>query len=90
MTTQGVVLGGGGQVARELQRTQPKAWNVRYLTRDTLDITRTTQLDSVLAEQNVAWVINAAAYTAVDRAEEQAEQAERVNGEAPGALAAYA
>lgn len=88
MTTQGVVLGAGGQVARELQQTQPQAWNVRYLSRDTLDITRTSQLESALAEQGVAWVINAAAYTAVDRAEEQAELAERVNGEAPGALAA--
>lgn len=88
MTTQGVVLGAGGQVARELQQTQPQAWNVRYLSRDTLDITRTSQLESVLAEQGVVWVINAAAYTAVDRAEEQAELAERVNGEAPGALAA--
>ena len=88
MTTQGVVLGAGGQVARELQQTQPQAWNVRYLSRDTLDITRTSQLESALAEQGVAWVINAAAYTAVDQAEEQAELAERVNGEAPGALAA--
>ncbi len=88
MTTQGVVLGAGGQVARELRQTQPQAWNVRYLSRDTLDITRTSQLESALAEQGVAWVINAAAYTAVDRAEEQAELAERVNGEAPGALAA--
>lgn len=54
------------------------------------DITDRTQVATVLRDARPDWVINAAAYTAVDRAETDQEKAEAVNGRAPGYIAAEA
>jgi len=82
-----LVLGAGGQVAQELRLTQPSHRVASYLTRAELDITDAASVAAALEARDVSWVINSAAYTAVDRAEEQPELAEQVNGLGPGVLA---
>lgn len=85
-----LVLGGGGQLGRELARTPPPAgWTVRAVPRAAADITDPTAIGRLLDESpQTRAIINAAAYTAVDRAESDREAAFAVNATAPGMLAA--
>lgn len=79
-----LVFGSTGQVARELREIVPKA---RFLARSDIDLLHPLGCaDAVLREQPAA-VINAAAYTAVDKAEDEEELAMLANAEAPGAMA---
>ncbi len=57
------------------------------LGREGCDLANPDTIHKAMAEINPALVLNAAAYTAVDRAESEPELAMRVNGEAPGVLA---
>lgn len=89
---QGVILivGAGGQLGNELIRTAPESVRLISLDESKLDITdQPTVLDQV-GKYQPDWIINAAAYTAVDKAEEQVDLAYRVNrdGAANMALAA--
>ncbi len=79
-----LVTGTNGQVGRELAR---RAQNVLALDRSGLDIGDAGAVDRVLAEARPALVINAAAYTAVDRAEQEPEAALRINRDGPAYLA---
>jgi dTDP-4-dehydrorhamnose reductase len=76
-----VVTGAAGQLGRELLRTAPEPVSLVAFSREDLDITRVDAVDSALAEARPDLVINAAAYTAVDRAEEEPDQAFAVNAE---------
>lgn len=80
-----LVFGKTGQVARELQRLGGDA--VIALGRDQADLSNPEACASAISETNADAVINAAAYTAVDRAEEEEALALRINGEAPGLMA---
>ena len=80
-----LIFGRTGQVARELARLAPGA---RFLGRDEADLTDPAACGAVILAARPAAVINAAAYTAVDRAEAEAGTARLVNAEAPGAMAA--
>ena len=82
-----LVTGAGGQLGRELQGTTPADWTVVALDRATLDIADTGSLRAALDRVRPAAVINAAAYTAVDKAETEAELAARSNVEGPSVLA---
>src|SRR5262245_2722417 len=84
-----LLLGGSGQVGTEFQ-TLPLPRNVEVAAPDAgvLDITDHEALDSVIAEGSWSAVINAAAYTNVDRAESDEAIAQAINGEAPARLAA--
>ena len=82
------ITGAGGQLAWELARTVPTGIEVVALTRADLDIGDEQQVRKTLADLKPSAVINAAAYTAVDRAESESELAYRVNAEGPGHLAA--
>jgi dTDP-4-dehydrorhamnose reductase len=83
-----LLLGGSGQVGTELQ-TLPLPRGVEIVAPDegALDLTDHDALDSVIAEGSWSAVINAAAYTDVDRAESEEAKALAVNGEAPARLA---
>lgn len=80
-----VVFGRSGQLARELARIAPRA---RYLGRDQADLTDPDACAAAI--RGARAVVNAAAYTAVDRAESQADLAHAVNATAPAAMAAAA
>ncbi|MBL9056511.1 MAG: dTDP-4-dehydrorhamnose reductase [Rhodobacteraceae bacterium] len=79
-----LVFGQTGQVARELQRRAPGA---SYLGRAAADLTDPAACAAALRAARPDAVINAAAWTAVDRAETEEAEATVVNGDAPGAMA---
>jgi len=77
-----LVVGAGGQVGRALV-----ARGAFGLTRADLDITDLAQVRAAISARSYRTVINAAAYTAVDRAESDAAAAQAVNRDGPGNLA---
>jgi dTDP-4-dehydrorhamnose reductase len=79
-----LVFGKTGQVARELQRLAPDA---TYLGRDAADLMNPASCAAAIAASDAAAVINAAAWTAVDKAEAEEAAATVVNGDAPTAMA---
>ncbi len=79
-----LVFGQTGQVARELQRRLPDA---TYLGRDRADLSDSASCAAAIAGGTWDAVINAAAWTAVDKAETEEAAATVVNGAAPGAMA---
>jgi dTDP-4-dehydrorhamnose reductase len=85
-----LVLGGGGQIARAVAATAPARHEVVLKTRAQLDIGDAAGVARALAESRADWIVNGAAYTAVDLAEDQPEQAIAANNTAVGILAAAA
>ncbi len=83
-----LVVGAGGQLGRELVRSAPADIDCEALTRARLDIADPAAVDACLAEFAPSQVINAAAYTAVDKAEAEPGAAQRGNAEGPANLAA--
>lgn len=82
-----LVTGAAGQVGAELRASCPAGWDCTAVDRATLDITdRAAVLDTV-ARVKPALIVNAAAYTAVDKAETERDLAFKVNAHAPGHLA---
>jgi dTDP-4-dehydrorhamnose reductase len=83
-----IATGGAGQVGTELiRRAAASNVNLTALTRAELDITDATAIRAVLKDAQPDVVINAAAYTAVDKAEEDGDTAFAVNRDAPGHFA---
>jgi dTDP-4-dehydrorhamnose reductase len=82
-----LITGGDGQVGRALGATAPDGIDVVAEGRGRFDLTNAAAMAAQLAAVRPAWVINCAAYTAVDRAEANYAQALRINGEAVGDLA---
>ena len=80
-----LVFGRTGQVATELQRLVPEA---QFLGRDQADLMDPSACAAAIRAARPAAVINAAAWTAVDRAETEEAAATVVNGAAPTAMAA--
>ena len=64
-----LVTGAGGQVGRELARTVPPGLALTALGRQDLDIGDAAAVAAAIAASGARWIVNAAAYTAVDRAE---------------------
>ena len=88
-----LLLGKNGQVGLELQRSLAPLGEVIALDRHsqpTGDLSDLEGLATTIRHLQPAAIINAAAYTAVDKAEAEPEQARRVNAEAPGLLAMLA
>ena len=84
-----LVTGGKGQLGTELTRYPwPDGWNVTAIDLADLDLTDTLAIAGMISGTPWAAVINAAAYTAVDRAESDVVTAWRVNALAPAAIAA--
>lgn len=84
------ITGSSGQVGFELQRQFAIFGSVLAPTRQELDLTNAQAVDEYLAINKPALILNAAAYTAVDKAESEPAQAKRLNTELPAQLAEYA
>jgi dTDP-4-dehydrorhamnose reductase len=85
-----LVTGVTGQVGGALLKVLGSIGPVVAAGRDQLDLTQVDRIASVLDRIGPQLIVNPAAYTAVDRAEDERELAFRVNAEAPGAIARWA
>lgn len=86
-----LLIGADGQVGWELQRSLAPLGNLTRTTLNgrwerALNLASAESIASVLRETQPDIVINAAAYTAVDKAETEYELAQSINGDAPGLL----
>ncbi|MEH2246186.1 dTDP-4-dehydrorhamnose reductase [Nostoc sp.] len=82
-----LLIGSNGQVGQELQQILPDYGNIISLARPTVDLTQPDTLRSVIRSKQPQIIINTAAYTAVDKAESEAELATAINATAPLILA---
>ena len=82
-----LVFGQTGQVARELARRMPLGVSAEFLGRGQADLADPAACAAAIAACDADVVINAAAWTAVDKAEAEEAAALVVNGAAPGAMA---
>jgi dTDP-4-dehydrorhamnose reductase len=82
-----LVVGAAGQVGRAIAHTAPPEAELILRTRAQLDIGDAAAVAAALAQTPVDWIVNAAAYTAVDRAETDAAAAHATNDLAVGVLA---
>ncbi len=82
-----LVVGAGGQVGRAVGKAVPVGQDVVSKTQEQLDICDETAVAAALEQIHADWIVNAAAYTAVDRAESEAAQALAINDTAVGILA---
>jgi dTDP-4-dehydrorhamnose reductase len=82
-----LLTGKDGQIGWELQRALAPLGVVGAYGRDGLDLRDLKRVRALVREFGPDVIVNAAAYTAVDRAEEEPEVADQVNGLAPGVLA---
>lgn len=85
-----LVIGKAGQVGRELLRTLAPLGEVVAVGRDQLDLTVPASIAACLRTVRPNAIVNAAAYTAVDRAESEINLAYAVNAKAPEVMAAEA
>jgi dTDP-4-dehydrorhamnose reductase len=85
-----LVAGAGGQLGRALQDCAPAGVTVIAPSEAEFDITDAATVARVIADSRVDVVFNAAAYTAVDKAEADAAPAQLINADAVALLAAYA
>jgi len=74
-----LLTGGSGQLGFELKRQMPSGFSLTAPTSKQLDICNTGQVKETLHELNPHLIINAAAFTAVDKAEQERGQAFAVN-----------
>ncbi|WP_424930941.1 dTDP-4-dehydrorhamnose reductase [Amaricoccus macauensis] len=83
-----LVFGKTGQVARELAHLAPEMdIEAECLGREQADLTNLTALTEAIEATDASIIVNAAAYTAVDQAEDEPELAHKVNALAPEAMA---
>lgn len=86
-----MICGAGGQLGQKLigaAKAAPHDWRIFAYSRSGLDITQPEDLRAAMAEAKPDLCLNAAAYTAVDRAEAEPAKAELVNVEGARRLAA--
>ncbi len=87
-----LITGAYGQLGSELkvQSGNFPAWEFLLTDADTLDITNENAVKNFFQQNQPDFIINCAAYTAVDKAETDTETAERINSVAPKILATNA
>ncbi|MBC8284732.1 MAG: dTDP-4-dehydrorhamnose reductase [Nitrospinae bacterium] len=82
-----LLIGKNGQVGGELNNLLGGLGTLTAFSREQLDLSKPNLIEPVILDIRPDIIINAAAYTAVDKAEEEPELAMTVNGIAPGILA---
>jgi dTDP-4-dehydrorhamnose reductase len=85
-----LITGAAGQVGRMLLDTRPQGAAVIACTHADLDVAAGEAVRECIGRHQPAVIINAAAYTAVDKAESEPEAAQRINAAGPGHLAVAA
>ena len=84
-----LITGANGQLGREMRRVLDGDINFYpiYTDVDELDITNASAIEACLASNSVDYIVNCAAYTAVDAAESNVELCTKLNTDAPSLLA---
>jgi dTDP-4-dehydrorhamnose reductase len=82
-----LVIGKNGQIGWELCRTCATLGNIVAMDYPEIDLASPDSIRTMIREVRPAIIINAAAYTAVDKAESEPEKAMAINGIAPGVMA---
>jgi len=91
MAAEGVLLfGADGQLGHELQAELSVLGRLIPLTLADVDIADAKALQAVIRHHAPRYIVNAAAYTAVDKAEQEPDLAQAINATAPGIMAAEA
>lgn len=85
-----LLTGANGQIGWELRRTLATLGELRAMDRRAMDLTDPESVRRGIRESGPQVIVNAAAYTAVDRAESEPELAAAVNAEAPALMASEA
>ena len=85
-----LIFGAGGQVGRALVATAPDEFEVVALGRADCDVTDRNAVTAAIRAARPTYVFNAAAYTAVDKAESEPDRAGMLNAVAPGWIASAA
>ena len=85
-----LVIGQGGQLARSLAERAPEWADLVFAGRPECDLADPGSLERTVAAAGADLILNAAAYTAVDAAEDDPERAEAVNAQGPAVLASAA
>ena len=85
--TRFLILGANGQLGIELQHALQDFGHVTAYGRAACDLSNPDSIHNAIQNAHPDVILNAAAYTTVDRAESEPDLAMRVNGEAPGILA---
>lgn len=82
-----MITGASGQLGKALQATAAGGNDIQALDRVALDIGDEASVSACVTQARPDLIVNAAAYTAVDKAESDAEAAWRINAVGPGNLA---
>lgn len=85
-----LITGCNGQLGREMQRLEKQMKEHQWWNTDVeeLDITDQKAIEEFVTTHEIDGIVNCAAYTAVDKAEENKQLATALNAEAPAYLAA--
>lgn len=82
-----LITGANGQLGSEIQRNSKKySFNFIFTDVDLLDITNEDAVEKFVKDNNINYIINCAAYTAVDKAEDDIELCYLINKNAPEIL----
>ena len=82
-----LITGARGQVGQSLRERVPEDWEVIFTDSKTLDITNSTTVDAMIQGFQPEIIVNTAAYTNVDQAEHEPQQAFAVNAHGVANLA---
>lgn len=82
-----LIVGAGGQVGTELRRTLAGQGEIVGVDRGEIDLADESAIRALLRRERPGLIVNAAAYTAVDKAESEPDAAYAVNARAPAVLA---
>ena len=83
-----LITGARGQLGKALLASVPEGWSAMAVSRDELDLADRGAIRALIETERPDWVFNAAAYTAVDKAESEEEAATAINAEAVAQMSA--
>ncbi len=82
-----LLTGSTGQLGSYIIKTKPKNIDLIITKKQDLDLSKTDFCENFIFEEKPEWIINCAAFTAVDQAEKEIELSNKINSYAPEAFA---